>query len=441
MLPSRASRARLGALCATLCACAPGPSFVGLPRTSEMRAALLLVDNREAYAFDDTTTTFRLDVGAATDVRALVYDEPLDALGLVPGEVALVGAGEGRLLPPARSALRLDVGDDDTGAWVDVVVPTGVRFEPNTAARCARFDVTRTVNEGFPVPDVLQQRSLSVLSLDRDRRALVTLPWSPGYVISAERLETAPFPIEAWALTSDDRGRFVFLRGGAYRAPSTTLLSGKLPSEVLLPPPPGPFNELRSLTLTSGRSSDAIAAVDAEGAVHIGGLGRAPTIARPMTTRLDVATMAFDGETALVVYRGEEERVHVITGEAVSVEVPGHAVLSLLHVPDLGFVAGLGLGEALVRRAGAWVPLELRGGYSVHGLIPYEQGGFLALVSNGSLVQYVPGLGACPPVQFATIIDWGQAARVGRDVAVASWGLRTTPVQVPLDLRYVSRLD
>jgi hypothetical protein len=441
MVSVRASSAGLGAVCLTFCACAPRPSFVELPRTPELRAALLLVDGREAYAFDDTTTTFHLDVGVATDVRALVFEEPLDALGLVPGAVAIVGAGEGRLLPPAHSALRLELGDDDVGAWVDVVVPTGLRFEPNTAATCARFDVTRTVNEGFAIPGVPLQRAFSVLALERDRSALVTLPQSPGYVVSADGLEMAPFPIEAWALTADDRGRFVFLRGGAYRAPSTTLLSGKLPGEALLPPPPGPFNELRALALTSGRSSEVITAVDAEGAVHIGGLGRAPTTARPMTTRVEVASLAFDGETALVVYRGEEERVHVITGDTVSVEVPGHPVVGLVHVPDLGFVAGLGLGEALVRRDGAWAPLELRGGYSIHGLIPYEQGGFLALVSNGSLVQYVPGLGACPPVQFTTVIDWGRAARVGRDVAIASWALRTTPAAAPLALRYVKRLD
>jgi hypothetical protein len=444
MRSTRAAEVRHGAgavVCATLAACAPGPSFVELPRSPEQRSALLVVDGREAHAIDATTASFRLDVAPTTDVRALVFDEPLDALGLAPGPVALVGAGQGRLLPPARAALRLDVDDNDVGRWVDVVVPSGLRFEPNTAARCARFDLTRAVNEGFPVPGVLPQRNVSVLSLERDRRALVTLPGIPAYVVSVEASETAPFPIEARALAADDRGRFVMLRGGAYRAPNTDLLSGKLPSEELLGPPIGFFNELRALALTSGRSSDAIAAVDAEGAVHIGGLGRAPTIARPTAPRVDVAALAFDGETALVVFRGDEERVHVVTGASVAVEVPGHAVLSLLHVPDLGFVAGLGLGEALVRRDGAWVPLDLRGGYSIHDLAPYEQGGFLALVSSGALVQYIPGLGACPPIQFATVMDWGRAARVGRDIAVASWGIRSQPGDLPLDLRYLKRID
>lgn len=129
MLGKRPAPAGLLPLLAlSIAACSSDHALVMVPFQADDRAALVAVqtaDTLELFAVDDSLRASTPILKSITDQKntirttALFYREPLSALGLGPGAIALPAAGApSRSIPAAVRIEQLELAaDDDPGAW------------------------------------------------------------------------------------------------------------------------------------------------------------------------------------------------------------------------------------------------------------------------------------------------------------------------------------
>ncbi|MBI4819317.1 MAG: hypothetical protein HY791_23800 [Deltaproteobacteria bacterium] len=379
---------------------APGSSLIVLVKSGDVL---------DLTALDATSVEFaprKLAEGAYAEL--LVYHRTSLELGISSGPIPIAEGAFSRALPSPDEVLSLDV---DDGGWVPREASAIDLSELRLPSQCLRLDPSGATPLTLPTaqtPEVLAGMGTDALAVGRD-----------GYVRllsggEARTLRLSP-PLVPQAL-EPVLDTMILAGPGAYRTSFASLASSSTHSislETLVPP-----EAERYYDLVEGESGAVYG-------LHSSGIDSILPNVAPVGTlpgRFEELLWLGPGEfLALdVAFSGGQRVARWADGAASDLPLGPNNVTAWTMVEGLGPVFGLDRGNFLIQNANGTLEDLLLDDLGFWILdVASHGGGFVFILSTGSVGQYLPGEGLCPLQQFSGTLRRARIAVLDSEILAA----------------------